>query len=105
MPYDLAGSAVEFVQSAAIPYPESSFPIFDREVYVVPADASRVRWIMGISSGLTRNRIKPLKSSAGCQPENSGVIFNDTVDRSGDTIRNLGVDGVVFKEPLNNAEL
>src|SRR5580698_7121541 len=85
MPYHLSCFAVEFVQSTATRYPESSTPIFPYVRYAVAADARGVPWIMDVTGGLAGGGVQAVKSSARCQPKYSGVILSDhsgwSVDR------------------------
>ena len=97
MPSHLACVAIEFVQAAAISYPEPSFPIFGRKVYIICANACRISGIMDIAGCLTRNGVKPVKASACCQPQLAEMIVSDTVDWSRKNIWNVSVDAIVNK--------
>src|SRR5215813_8700686 len=61
MPRDRPCFAVKLVQAAAIGYPESSRPVFTHKVYSVPSNACGVRRIVGVTSGLPRAGIEPVK--------------------------------------------
>src|ERR1700722_5038263 len=99
MPYHLSCLAIELVQSTAIPYPESSTPIFPYVRYAVAADACGVSLIMDVPGGLAGGGVQAVKSFARCQPQYSGEILGDHCSRCVDPIMSKGFsDGVKLIE-------
>ena len=96
-PQHFSGHGVQLFQAFRGCYPQSPLPVLRRDIDASGCNAAGIIRIVRVPCGSAAGGIKPVKPLGCRQPQDSPVVLTYAVNGSGEFIRKLCIDAVMFE--------